>query len=188
MRGRLAAESSCAPKRKRPLRVTKTLSILPPAPMTNVTPANHAPRKASRSRGRRDQRCAHGVAARLIAALKNDEFSLYSQAITPLGAAGEGASFCEVLLRLKEEEENLLPPGSFLPIAEENGLMPQVDRWVVRNVLNAAAVECHGNDPVYFVNVAAATVAEATLAGSSASLPPTNSERQTLCLGFPRPT
>ena len=104
------------------------------------------------------------VAARLVAALEHDEFCLYSQAITPSGFAGEGASFCEVLLRLKEEEENLLPPGSFLPIAEEHGLLPAIDRWVVRTVLEVASAESAGSDPVHFVNVTAPTVAEGTLA------------------------
>ncbi len=87
-----------------------------------------------------------GDADRLVTALERDEFRLYYQPIVALETAGAGASFCEVLLRLQEEEDNLLPPGSFLPIAEEHGLMPQVDRWVVRNVLDVAAVECQGGD------------------------------------------
>jgi EAL domain-containing protein (putative c-di-GMP-specific phosphodiesterase class I) len=104
------------------------------------------------------------LAARLIDALEHDEFTLYSQAIVPLGVAGDGAAFCEVLLRMNEEEEKLLPPGTFLPIAEENGLLPDIDRWVIRNVLKAAAAGCGGSDAVYFVNLAPPTVAESGLA------------------------
>ena len=127
-------------------------------------------------------------AARLVEALERDEFRLYSQAIVALGAAGEGASFCEVLLRLKEEEDNLLPPGSFLPVAEEHGLMPQVDQWVVRHVLDVAVEECRGGDPVYFVNVAASTVADGTLAGFvGKELAIRALDGRILCFEFPEP-
>jgi len=160
--------------------------------MTDITPEEGlaAPAKdlAPAEAGDNQPVAPPGVAARLIAALERDEFCLYSQAIVPLGAAGEGASFSEVLLRLKEEEENLLPPGSFLPIAEEHGLMPQVDRWVVRNVINAAAVECRGSDPVYFINVAAPTVAEGTLAEFvRAELAAHELDGNALCFEFPEP-
>jgi EAL domain-containing protein (putative c-di-GMP-specific phosphodiesterase class I)/membrane protein implicated in regulation of membrane protease activity len=126
------------------------------------------------------------AAQRLVVALERDEFSLYSQAIVPLGAAGDGASFCEVLLRLKEEEDNLLPPGSFLPIAEEHGLLPSIDRWVVRSVLKLAASNAHGSDAVYFVNVCSATVTEGTLAAFvREQLALHRLGGMTLCLEFP---
>lgn len=126
------------------------------------------------------------VAARLVAALESDEFRLYSQSITPLGAAGDGATFCEVLLRLKEEEETLLPPGSFLPIAEEHGLLPSIDRWVVRNVLRMGAACAGGNDAVYFINVCAPTVAEGKLAAFvRAQLEAHGLDGKVLCLEFP---
>lgn len=38
----------------------------------------------------------------------------------------------EVLVRLREEETLLLPPGDFLPVFEHLGMMPLLDRWVVR--------------------------------------------------------
>jgi len=37
----------------------------------------------------------------------------------------------EVLVRLREEERALLPPGEFLPAFEHYGMMAQLDRWVV---------------------------------------------------------
>lgn len=52
--------------------------------------------------------------AKLIRAIENDEF----------------------LLRLREEEDNLLPPGGFIPVAEHYGLTEDIDRWVVRTLLN----------------------------------------------------
>jgi EAL domain-containing protein (putative c-di-GMP-specific phosphodiesterase class I) len=39
--------------------------------------------------------------------------------------------FQEVLVRFKEEEEKLLPPGTFFRCSREYRLLPYVDRWVV---------------------------------------------------------
>jgi len=41
----------------------------------------------------------------------------------------------EVLVRLREEERALLPPGEFLPVFEHYRMMAQLDRWVVRHTI-----------------------------------------------------
>jgi EAL domain-containing protein (putative c-di-GMP-specific phosphodiesterase class I) len=69
---------------------------------------------------------------RLRGAIDNNEFQLYCQPILALSAA-EGYPMAEVLVRLHEEEKALLPPGEFLPVFEHYRMMPQLDRWVVRN-------------------------------------------------------
>ena len=126
------------------------------------------------------------LAARLIEALEHNEFSLFSQAIVPLGAAGDGASFCEVLLRMNEEEEKLIPPGTFLPVAEENGLLPDIDRWVIRNVLKSAAAIAGGSDAVYFVNLAPPTVSVGGLAAFvRRELAANDLDGNVLCFEFP---
>ncbi len=73
------------------------------------------------------------LATALTAALRQEEFLLYCQEIRPI-AADTRAPFQEILVRFKDEEEKLLPPGSFFPILEENGLMPLLDRWVLGKV------------------------------------------------------
>ena len=73
-------------------------------------------------------------AQRLRQALEKDELALYCQPI----AALEGAvrfPRAEVLIRLREEEKAMLPPGEFLPAFEHYGLMPDLDRWVVRRIV-----------------------------------------------------
>lgn len=75
---------------------------------------------------------------RLGQALEKDEFSLYCQPILALSGGG-GYPLAEVLVRLREEEAALLPPGEFLPVFEHYGMMPQLDRWVVRNTLKCLA-------------------------------------------------
>ena len=75
--------------------------------------------------------------ARFISQLKEDNFVLYFQPIAPTTSPQE-SNFREVLVRYAEEEAGLLPPGSFLPILEEQGLLPLLDRWVVAKLLKWA--------------------------------------------------
>jgi EAL domain-containing protein (putative c-di-GMP-specific phosphodiesterase class I) len=71
---------------------------------------------------------------RLRDALKKNELELYCQPILALKAA-ERYPIAEVLVRLREEERLLLPPGEFLPVFEHYGMMSQLDRWVVFHAL-----------------------------------------------------
>jgi EAL domain-containing protein (putative c-di-GMP-specific phosphodiesterase class I) len=71
---------------------------------------------------------------RLVHALQKDEFELYAQRIAALGERNV-YPMAEVLVRMREEEERLLPPGTFLPMFERCGMMPELDRWVMRRSL-----------------------------------------------------
>src|SRR5262245_64811299 len=71
------------------------------------------------------------IADKLISALKTGGFVLYAQKILRLGASAGERPFQEILVRFKEEEEKLLPPGTFFPMLQEYRLLPYVDRWVV---------------------------------------------------------
>src|SRR5262245_30708889 len=73
-------------------------------------------------------------AARLNEALDHDHFRLYAQPVAALGNSA-GVELAEVLVRLSEEEERMLPPGDFLPVFEHYGMMGQLDRWVVRHTV-----------------------------------------------------
>lgn len=100
----------------------------------------------------------------LESALQNNEFRLYGQKIVAL--ADDGRERREVLIRLAEEEENMMPPGAFFPVAERYGLMPQLDRWVVEHVLGWVEAGGSGRrrDGQYFINLAAATVRDESFA------------------------
>lgn len=76
--------------------------------------------------------------ARLRAALEKDEFTLYCQPIRAV-LGPPGFPLAEVLVRLREEEKALLPPGEFLPIFEHYRMMPSLDRWVVRTTVQRLA-------------------------------------------------
>jgi len=66
-------------------------------------------------------------------ALENDRFSLFRQSIVKIGTPSPEDHF-EVLLRMRTIDGNYCSPGDFLPVAERNGLMPEIDRWVVSAV------------------------------------------------------
>ncbi len=72
--------------------------------------------------------------ARLRQAIDKNDFELFCQPILTLTAEG-GYPMGEILVRMREEERALLPPGEFLPVLEHYRMMPQLDRWVVRNTL-----------------------------------------------------
>ena len=77
-------------------------------------------------------------AGRLKQALEKDEFTLYGQPILALSGS-ERFPMAEVLVRMREEEQAMIPPGEFLPVFEHFKMMPQLDRWVVRNIAKRLA-------------------------------------------------
>lgn len=106
----------------------------------------------------------HDERADMMAALEKNEFRLFSQTIAPLGGNTGNAEFHEILVRLMEEEEGLIPPGAFFPLAEEFGMMPRLDRWVVQHVAEWVAMQIQQHvwpqGSVYFINLAEATIAD----------------------------
>lgn len=76
--------------------------------------------------------------ARLRDALRKNEFELFCQPILPLNGSRD-YPMGEVLVRMREEERALLPPGEFLPVFEHYRMMPQLDRWVVFHVVQRLA-------------------------------------------------
>lgn len=91
---------------------------------------------------------------RLRGALDNDELQLYCQPILALQESGR-YPLGEVLVRLREEERALVPPGEFLPVFEHYRMMPQLDRWVVRHTAKCLA---RGPRIGFTVNVSAQTL------------------------------
>lgn len=72
-----------------------------------------------------------GWVGRIQKALKEERFVLYSQKILPLADNCAEGEHYEMLLRMQDEDGNLVPPMVFIPAAERYGLMPQLDRWVI---------------------------------------------------------
>ncbi|HFD81272.1 MAG TPA: EAL domain-containing protein [Gammaproteobacteria bacterium] len=68
--------------------------------------------------------------SRIKQALEEDRFLLYRQSITPL-KPDEHTPHHEILLRMVDENGEIIPPGAFIPAAERYNLMNAVDRWVI---------------------------------------------------------
>jgi EAL domain-containing protein (putative c-di-GMP-specific phosphodiesterase class I)/PAS domain-containing protein len=101
---------------------------------------------------------------RLVQALQEDQFILFAQKIKPLAANAPDPHCFEVLLRMQEEEDHMLPPGGFFPVAERYNLMGEIDRWVVRNLLKRCAGKKRDDPawrmPLYCVNLCGATLCD----------------------------
>jgi len=69
--------------------------------------------------------------AKINQALESDSFELYYQLIVPLDPQQQDRTGIELLLRMQNEDGELIPPGAFIPAAERYSLMTQLDRWVV---------------------------------------------------------
>jgi EAL domain-containing protein (putative c-di-GMP-specific phosphodiesterase class I) len=95
-------------------------------------------------------------AQRLRDALANSELQLYIQPIARLGE--NRFVMAEVLVRLREEETKMLPPGDFLPVFEQLGMMPDLDRWVVSQMVRRIARHAPGGFRHFSINVAGKTL------------------------------
>jgi PAS domain S-box-containing protein len=103
-------------------------------------------------------------ASRIKAAIEKGAFRLFCQLISPITVGSGEAEHYEILVRLIEEEEKLIPPGAFFPLAEKFGLMLHLDRWVVQHVTEWASRH-HSTDEkrkrsMYFINVSGATIGD----------------------------
>jgi diguanylate cyclase (GGDEF)-like protein/PAS domain S-box-containing protein len=100
---------------------------------------------------------------RLTGALEENRFELYYQSIVPIQEAdGEENEKIEILLRMLDENGEVVPPKDFLPAAERYNLMPLVDRWVVRTAMQKM-VELNtvqGIRRQFSINLSADTIAE----------------------------
>jgi len=73
------------------------------------------------------------MVSRITRALKENRLKLYSQSIIPLKNPQE-PPHCEILLRMLDDQGNILAPDQFMPAAEKYSLMPSIDRWVIENI------------------------------------------------------
>jgi multidomain signaling protein FimX len=75
---------------------------------------------------------------RIRSALAGDEgFMLNYQPIISLH--GDGGEVYQVLLRMKGPTGEIVKPVTFFPIAEEHGLVDQIDRWVIQRAIDVIA-------------------------------------------------
>jgi EAL domain-containing protein (putative c-di-GMP-specific phosphodiesterase class I) len=99
---------------------------------------------------------------RIREALEEDKFVLYCQPIIDLH--GRGGSRYELLLRMLGQGAEVIPPATFLTIAERSGLIGEIDRWVVTHAIELAAdLERRGRRVSFEVNLSGKSVVDPEL-------------------------
>ena len=95
-------------------------------------------------------------------ALENNKFELACQPILSLKSQNENSNYLEVLVRMRDQQDNVIMPMAFIPAAERYRQMPAVDRWVVKKtveylleykVSQVSSVRC-------FINISGQTLSD----------------------------
>jgi diguanylate cyclase (GGDEF)-like protein/PAS domain S-box-containing protein len=98
-------------------------------------------------------------ADRIRTALEQDCFVLHAQPIVSL--KGDPADRHELLLRLLGDDGDLIPPATFLYIAERLGLSEAIDAWVIGEAARMLArADSSGRELHLEVNLSASSVAD----------------------------
>lgn len=69
-------------------------------------------------------------------ALEDNSFELFYQTIVATDSIRDPTFSIELLLRMRGDDGDLIPPGAFIPAAERYNLMIQIDRWVINHAFN----------------------------------------------------
>jgi diguanylate cyclase (GGDEF)-like protein len=84
--------------------------------------------------------------------LKNNKFILAFQPVASL--TGEATDLHDVLVRMRGDKDEEIPPKDFLPAAERIGMMPAIDRWILENSVRMLAERAKaGNKSSLFVRL-----------------------------------
>jgi diguanylate cyclase (GGDEF)-like protein/PAS domain S-box-containing protein len=102
-------------------------------------------------------------AERIRAALDEDRLVLHAQPVVET-ATGRTTQH-ELLVRMVDPHGDLIPPGSFLPVAERFGLIREIDRWVVTRAIRMLGEHREeGRRPTVEINLSAHSLGDAQLA------------------------
>ena len=96
-------------------------------------------------------------------ALRDDAFEIYSQPVVGIGSNERAAHF-ELLLRMIDQDGEVLSPAVFMPAAERYQMMPMVDRWVIRQALQYLGRKWKSiaaSAPVFCINLSGQSLSNA---------------------------
>src|SRR6185437_10825336 len=99
---------------------------------------------------------------RIHRALAEDRLCLYSQPMRPMHPTAIHVEHEELLVRLIDENDELIPPIAFIPAAERYHLMPTIDRWVIRTAFRVITERrAAGNTSgTYAINISGASIGD----------------------------
>ncbi|MBD2561264.1 MULTISPECIES: bifunctional diguanylate cyclase/phosphodiesterase [Nostoc] len=97
-------------------------------------------------------------ASRISQALESDWFCLYAQRITAIAPTDQNGDHYEVLLRLRDEQGNLVLPMAFIPAAERYNLMHLIDRWVIQTLFRNWTRVVGDKQSIYAINLSGSSI------------------------------
>jgi EAL domain-containing protein (putative c-di-GMP-specific phosphodiesterase class I) len=101
--------------------------------------------------------------SRISSAVEDDRLELFFQPIIGIGK-NLHCNQChyEILLRMRDEDGDLVSPNQFIPAAERYNLMSTLDRWVIREALGKLA-DRHADGPARYtiaINLSGTSLSE----------------------------
>ena len=115
------------------------------------------------------RRSAVEAVADITDEIDDEQFILYCQPIVPLSSRVMGQHHYEVLIRKISFDGKIMLPTTFIPSAERYHLMPNIDRWVIKNtlaayrkLLNISFEKC---DYVFSINLSGTSLSDKSLLG-----------------------
>ncbi len=101
--------------------------------------------------------------------IDDEQFMLYCQPIVPLSSRVSQQHHYEVLIRKINFDGKIMLPTTFIPSAERYHLMPNIDRWVIKNtfaayrqLLNSSFEKC---DYIFSINLSGTSLGDKSLLG-----------------------
>ena len=92
--------------------------------------------------------------SRISSAVEDNRLELYFQPIIGIGdSQGKTRGHYELLLRMRDENGQLVSPDQFIPAAERYNLMSMLDRWVIREALSKLADREDGDEARYTIAI-----------------------------------
>ena len=93
-------------------------------------------------------------------ALKQNRLTLFQQEIVSVSDDSDDMRRAEILLRLFDEDGQLVPASMFLPALERYGLIHTIDRWVVRECFSTIASGEASNNAIYSINISGPSLSQ----------------------------
>ena len=87
----------------------------------------------------------------LVTAIKNEEFILHYQPYWDINT--KKMVGMEALVRWQSKDKGLVPPGKFIPILEDTGMIIEVGEWILREAMRQVKVWQNNGYPVVPVSV-----------------------------------
>lgn len=90
-------------------------------------------------------------------AIEEDRLFLVKQPIQAISNPQESYRHYEILLRLRDGENNIIGPGLFIPAAERYGVIGRIDKWVLETTLNQY-FRCGLDHAIVSINLSGASI------------------------------